>query len=153
MFILVASLSLFSFSAFAQNDAQLSNESDYIFITGLVKDADSQSVLQDSELDFYADGLDIMYAKISETGHYAIAIAKDYMNESTDLIIRIDGYTDAVIENIYSLSDYISLDLFLSEDENEEEDVNGSSYVPTMISPIFESTYSASPFGNFVFGF
>jgi len=112
-FVLVIALLVAAFSrpAVAQ-ESPVQNE-DVIFITGLVKNALNKSVIEFQNFDFGSIESSVIHATVNKTGHYAIALAKEYLDNPTDLVIQIDGYRDYVIKNIAELYDYVNQDLLL----------------------------------------
>ncbi len=116
----------------AQDHTDEFSSSEIIFVTGLIKNSTDGTLLSSKEINFLDNGVAVIHANVSTSGHYGIAILKEYLAQSTDLVIQIEGFTDYVIENINSLSDYIQLDIKLNEQVSEIE--------PTTLKKMNEQT-------------
>ncbi len=124
-FLLVIGLSAFlSQNAMAQNNVKVSCKKkndihclkgqEVLFISGMVKDIATKTLLSGKELHFANSGSGVLYANITATGHYAIAIDKEALEGVSNLAIQIEGYDTFVLGNIdASTATYLNRDLYL----------------------------------------
>ncbi len=99
-----------------KNDIACLGGEEVIFITGMVKDVHSKGLLLGEELHFANSGESVLYANITKSGHYAIAIQKETLKEVANLAIQIEGYDTVILTDIHlSKNDYVNRDLYLQK--------------------------------------
>ena len=114
-----------------------------VFITGMLKDALTGKVLEqkDARITLYGSDKAVQHAQVCESGHYGIAINKTGLSFPNQLVVKIKGYKNVII-NLNHEDSYVHQDILLKEDVIEAADLKKES----------ETTFKMndSPFSPFI---
>ena len=137
--ILLISLFTLSQSALAQSAGKETNtveraENGVLFITGMLEDVVEKVAISGKEFSLNANGNAVLQVSLHESGRYAIALIKEYLPGTSDLVIQVDGYKDYIVNNLDELSDYVNMDIDLEPLKNEELSVKTNKNVDSMLN-------------------
>lgn len=111
---LLTTLLMIQQDAFAQaTSSPKTADNGVLFITGMLQDMVEKVSISGKEFDLNADGNAVLQVSLHESGRYAIALIKEYLPNTSDLVIKVDGYKDYIVQNLDDLSDYVNLDISL----------------------------------------
>lgn len=114
-------VAVFAVMFFSNIETQAQNKKDVVFISGVLKKADTKKkVLKRGEtIEIDVANEAILQANFERNGLYSIVLDKTKLEFPFRMVIKAEGYQDFIIDGLSDTSHYVQFDILLNDVKHE----------------------------------